>query len=497
MGIVKRQSFKAAVVNYTGTLLGIFTIFFLFPRILTQEQFGVTRLMVAMMAVLMQFPLFAMPNVIIKFYPEISKNRNDEGALLSFANFAVAIGLIAFSFLFFIFKEQVLHYFQAESNLLFVPYYGLVLPLVIFSALYANFETFCWTRLRISVPTFIKELFVRLLTVVVIGLYYFEWITFDVFMILFVSVYGISLIALVIYAAALKYPFHWNLNLTRHTVFKPIRQYVLYIYISVISMMVIAGMDQILVGSMVGLAGLSIYFMGFTIANMIQIPFRSIVQITYPIFAEAWQNKDLEKIKKLNKDSGLNIMFIGCFLFILLWANIHNIIFLLPEKYHVQELMYVILWVGLGKLFDMSTGLNEQIILTSPYYRITLILVLVQAVATILLNYFFIALYGVIGAAIATCLTLFLYNSSKFLFLWFQFRLQPYSWKGLIVLMIAVAVLGVNYFLPVIGSWIIDGVIRTAIVSILFLAPILYFRLSPDVNSFLKSVLRIGITYRR
>jgi O-antigen/teichoic acid export membrane protein len=488
MGIVKRQSFKAAIVNYTGTLLGIFTIFFLFPRIFTQEEFGVTRLLVAMMAVLMQFPLLAMPNTIIKFFPELSKSRREEGALLSFANFSVAMGLIVFSFLFFIFKEQVLRYFQQEANSLFNPYYVLLLPLVIFAALYSNFEAFCMTRLRISVPTFIKELFVRLLTLIVIGLYYFKLISFDVFMYLFVSVYGISLIALIIYAAALKYPFHWNLHLVRHSVFRPIRQYILYVYMSIISIVIIAGMDQILVGSIVGLAGLSIYFLGFTIANMIQIPFRSIIQITYPVFAEAWQQNDLERIKKLNKDSGLNIMFIGCFLFILLWANIYNIIHLLPQKYHVQELVYIVLWVGVGKLFDMSTGLNEQIILTSPYYRITLVLVLVQALATVLLNYFFINIYGVVGAAIATCFTLFLYNLSKFLFLWFQFRLQPYSWKGLIVLLIAGGALVINYFLPSIGSWFTDALIRTSIISIVFLVPVIYFQLTPDLNGFLKKI---------
>src|SRR5438552_82741 len=99
MGIVKRQSFKASVVNYTGTLLGIFINLFLFARIFTLEEFGVTRLLIAMMAALMQFPLFAMPNVILKFFPEVSKNREEEGALLSFANFAVAVGLVIFSFL--------------------------------------------------------------------------------------------------------------------------------------------------------------------------------------------------------------------------------------------------------------------------------------------------------------------------------------------------------------------------------------------------------------
>jgi O-antigen/teichoic acid export membrane protein len=488
MGVVKRQSFKAAIVNYAGTLLGVMTMFFLFPRILTREQFGVTRLLVAMMTVLMQFPLLAMPNTIIKFYPELSKNRRDEGALLSFANFAVAGGLILFSFVFFIFKAQVLHYFRAESNLLFAPYYVLVLPLVIFAALYANFEAFCMTRLRISVPTFIKELLVRLLTVVIVLMYYFSWISFDTFMILFVSVYGISLVALIIYAVALKYPFHWNLHLIKLPVFSSIRPYISYIYISAISIMIIAGMDQVLLGSMKGLSLVATYAIGSFMATMIQIPFRSIVQITYPIFAEAWQQNDLERIKKVNKDSALNILFIGCFLFILLWANIHNIIQLLPEEYH-QDLLYIVLWIGLGKLFDMSTGLNEQIILTSPYYRITLILVLVQAVATILLNYFLIAVYGVVGAAIATCLSLFFYNLSKSLFLWFQFRLQPYSWNGLVVFLIAAATLAANYFIPSIGTWLTDGIIRTAIVSILFLGPVLYFHLSPDVNDFLKKTL--------
>jgi O-antigen/teichoic acid export membrane protein len=256
--------------------------------------------------------------------------------------------------------------------------------------------------------------------------------------------------------------------------------------------MIIASMDSILIGSMVGLAAVAVYAIGSMIATMIQIPFRSIAQITYPVFSEAWKNNDLEKIRKMNKDSGINIMFIGCFLFILLWANIYNIIQLLPEKYHVQELIYVILWIGLGKLFDMSTGLNEQIILTSPYYRITLIFVVVQALSTILLNYFLIGLYGITGAAIATCLSLFLYNSSKFLFLWLKFRLQPYSLKGAIVLLISAAGLTVNYLLPIMGNWFTDAIARTIIISSLFLAPILYFRLSPDVNDFIKKALTLS-----
>ena len=489
MGVVKRQSLKASIVNYAGTMLGIVTTLFLFPRIFTQEQFGVTRMLIAMTAVLYQFPLLAMPNVIIKFLPGLAKDRKAEGEFLAFANFAVGVGIVLFAVFFFVFKQQALHYFNTESNELFQSYYILVLPLVIFQALYYNFEYYCAVRLRISVPAFIRELLIRILTIVVIALYYFKLIDFDTFIRLFAAAYAVSLLAIIIYATALKYPFHWNLSFLRRPLYKEVQQYASYIYISVISLVIIAGIDQVLVGSIVGLAGLSVYFLGFTIANMIQVPYRSISQVTYPVFSEAWQHNDVDKIKRLNKDSSLNIMFIGCFLFLLLWANMDNISALLPEKYRVKELALIIFWVAAGKLFDMSMGMTEQIILTSPWYRITLILVLVQALATIVLDYFLIHMYGVVGAAIATCLTLILYNLSKLLFLWFQFRLQPYSWRGITVLLIAVAALVINYFIPRFGGWFIDAVIRTCIVSALFLSPVLYFRLSPDVNDLLKKAL--------
>jgi hypothetical protein len=47
----------------------------------------------------------------------------------------------------------------------------------------------------------------------------------------------------------------------------------------------------------------------------------------------------------------------------------------------------------------------------------------------------------------------------------------------------------INYFVPAIGNWFIDAIFRTAIISFLFLGPVLYFRLSPDVNELLRKSL--------
>ena len=264
-------------------------------------------------------------------------------------------------------------------------------------------------------------------------------------------------------------------------------------YISSMALAVIGGIDSVMVGSMIGLKYLAIYSLGLTLATMLQIPFRSISLITSPIFSQAWKDNDLKKIREMNTASGLNIMLIGSFLFLLLWCNMPNVVQLLPVKYQVPELLLIVLFLGAGKWFDMITGLNSEIILTSPYYRFTLVNVSVLGISTVALNVIFISRYGVTGAAIATCLTLFLFNLSKLFFLLFKFGMQPFSLKGVWIIGIALLVWYVNTFVPVAGNWLTDGILRTSLISILFLFPVILFKLAPDLNIVLAKMLRFDI----
>ena len=46
MGIVARQSIKGSLANYLGVAIGFFTTFFVVTKCLTQEEIGLTRVLV-------------------------------------------------------------------------------------------------------------------------------------------------------------------------------------------------------------------------------------------------------------------------------------------------------------------------------------------------------------------------------------------------------------------------------------------------------------------
>ncbi len=46
MGVIARQSIKGAMANYLGVAIGFFVSFFVLARYLTQEEIGLTRVMV-------------------------------------------------------------------------------------------------------------------------------------------------------------------------------------------------------------------------------------------------------------------------------------------------------------------------------------------------------------------------------------------------------------------------------------------------------------------
>ncbi|MFY8112281.1 MAG: polysaccharide biosynthesis C-terminal domain-containing protein, partial [Flavobacterium sp.] len=64
----------------------------------------------------------------------------------------------------------------------------------------------------------------------------------------------------------------------------------------------------------------------------------------------------------------------------------------------------------------MILGNNNAIIFNSKYYRMVLFLGVMLALLTFLLNWIFIPLYGIIGSAFATLLSITVYSVDKLLF---------------------------------------------------------------------------------
>ena len=114
-------------------------------------------------------------------------------------------------------------------------------------------------------------------------------------------------------------------------------------------------------------------------------------------------------------------------------------------------------------------------------------------------NYFFIRTLdmGMNGAAIATMITLVLYNIFRLLFVYGLFHIHPFSvsvFKGIIL---GLAILFLLEWIPVISRPILDLAVRGSLLSLLFWIPILYTRTEPELNKAINKYLSMArIRYR-
>jgi O-antigen/teichoic acid export membrane protein len=150
--------------------------------------------------------------------------------------------------------------------------------------------------------------------------------------------------------------------------------------------------------------------------------------------------------------------------------------------------------MGIAKLIDLGTGANSQILTTSNYWRVDFTTNVIYTIIALPLNYFLIARFGLIGAAYATLISMIVYNSMRFGFLWFKFGLQPFTFKNLLAVLIAILCTVIVYFIPRSPSVIVDGIIRSLSFIILFLPAIYFAKISEEINGIIKNTLqKIGL----
>lgn len=108
-------------------------------------------------------------------------------------------------------------------------------------------------------------------------------------------------------------------------------------------------------------------------------------------------------------------------------------------------------------------------------------LIILFAVA-IINNYIFIPRYGIEGAALATALSAFIFNTMKYFFIWKSFRLQPLTVHTLLTAAVIATVWCGVYFIPHLKNAVADIIYRSAIITILYLSGIYFLKIAPEFH---------------
>jgi len=488
MGIVIKQSAISTALTYLGVVIGYINILILFPKYMSPEEVGLARLIQDGAMLLVPFAQLGIGQLTLRYFPEHhSKPQYKELVGLVFSLLIVALTL--FTVLFLVFESPISAYFNERAPEVSL-YLNYILALVFILAIYHVLVAFSQSSLNIVLPNFLKEILLRGFTLIGIILFARQIISFNQFISLLIGAYFINLVVLVIYLG-LKGLLKMSIGLSYFdsSMIKKMLTYSLFTFLGASSILIIGKVDSLMVTGMLGLTELGIYSTAFYIAVLIELPKRAVAQISMPLISRSLKANNIQEVADIYRKSAINNLIIGLLIFIGLWVNLDNIFMLIPRSEVYSMGAMVVLIIGSGKLIDMAAGLNGEILVMSKYYRVNVYLIVGLAAITIIANYLFIPIYGMNGAAIGSALSLILFNLSKYVFLYFKMKLQPFSIKTVKVILIGGGVLFIGLILPQVANIYLDIIYRSAAVIIVYAIANFYLQTSDEINNLLKRFL--------
>ena len=482
MGIIIRQSIKGTIVTYIGAFIGFLTTFFILTKFLTPEEIGLTRVLFEAASLLSSFALLGVSSSAIRFFPYFKSEDGKNNGFFFYLLLLPFIGSIVFIFLYYFLREPITDLFIKNSEL-FVYYFDWVPPFMIFLLYWAVFEVYSILLMRIAVPKLIREIILRLLLVVAYLLYAFDVLDMNGFVACYISVYAISMMLAFLYVSKIgSISLKHNYSFISTDLRKQICSYTMVWMIGALGSNIVSRLDLFMVGSQLGLDYAGIYSIAFYMVAVIEIPSRSIATISSPIASSALKDGDIHAVTQLYRKVSLHQLMVGGFVFLLIWINIDNIFALIPNGEVYSQGKWVVFFLALGKLIEVTLNFGNNLISYSRYYYWGLYFTFFITGIAISLNNWLIPMLGVTGAGVATTLTCLISFSAQQWLVQVKIKTNPISLKLVKLIGLFILVFGVNMLLPKYHVVIIDGIYRTVIVSLCLCSLIYMLNISEEVN---------------
>ncbi len=495
MSNIRRQSIISSVIVYAGFALGFLNTY-LFAREggFAREDYGMTGVFIAIANVMYSLSSVGMQAYILKFYPyyrtQLREKENDMitwALLTSLVGFALVVcgGLI--------FKGWVLKQYAVNSPKL-VQYYFWLFPFGLGLTYFSLLEAYAWHFQKSVLTNFLREVLFRLFTTLLIVLTFAGIIrSFDLFIKLFACSYLVLAVILAFFLFR-NGKLHFNMKVSKVTrrFYRKIRTLALFIWSANFTLTLSQVFDSLVIALVMkdGLAYAAIYTLAQNIASLIQAPQRGIITASIASVSQAWKEKDLPRIGRIYHRSSINQIIFSMGMFTLIWMNFTDGVFTFHLQKEFLAARQVFLFIGLMRIVDMGTGVNSQIIATSTYWRFDFLTGVVLILITLPLNYLLTKQIGVIGPAIANLVSMVIYNTIRYVFLFRKFKLQPFTIESVYPFLLAVA--GYLFCNWLFGNQI--GLVWIFLRSILFIAiylpGILLLKVSPDIIPVARTILK-------
>jgi O-antigen/teichoic acid export membrane protein len=487
MGIIKRQGIKNSIVNYLGVVLGALSVIFIYPLI-DPKDIGIVQFVISTAVLLTPFTGWGLSLASVNFFLEVKDKTQKHSGFLFTLLLLTLISTTGVLLLIFLFKTPISNIF-GDNKKTFLDTFPFIMAFTFCVTFSTLLQSYIINHGRIVVPSIFNNILFKIAQPILVLLFAFHYISFKSIFVGLTLTYIVAVLGQILYLFHLGEGFFWlNFTLFRDRNFiKKLLKYANFVVFVGLGGVLANRLDQIIIPPLLGFSSVAIFSLGFFISEAIDVPRKALSSIASPLISESMKNKNYVHIKEMYQKTALLQLLIGVYLLAGVWACADALFDLMPNNNELYRSgKYVILFLGIARLVDMATGVNSEIITYSEHYRFNLISLVGMAVLNIAFNFLFIAPWGlnlgIVGSALATLVTMLMYNAWKMVFIYKKINIHPLQYPMLWVVFMGVGAWFLAWLTPSVPTPILAIFIKGSIVTLVYWVCIVYFKISDDVQ---------------
>lgn len=477
--IVQKQSIYTTILSYSGVLLGFIGNALIMPKVFSTEEIGFLRVILAIIGVFSGIFSLGIGQLVFRTYHDyVKESKYFNKYFTLFFGIAIIGGLLSFPFYYYyfdIFFED--KSFEDNTNIaLFSTVYMLIFSRII----YIYLEVVLKMKMNISLTSFLQNIVIKGAPIILLGLYYFQVITYSNYIYIYLSLF---LFLPVILFIKLKKDHEVNLA-------KPLKitsenragflKLSTFGLLNTVAASVFLYLDTLMINDYLTKSEVGVYTVLYLFGQVINIPSKALKAISGVLIVKNIKDDNWSKVKSINKNGTQFLMVLSSLIFLCIYCNNDFIIFYMGPEYEMGR--YVILFIGLAQLFEVFFGFNSEIISATNKYWVHLPFTLLMITLGIISNIIFIPLYGVNGAALATFLSLFFIYGVRSVYTFYRFKISLFDQNILICLIITATLSIISYYLPNLDNFYVDLIVRTFAVVLIYIPLVVSLNISKEFN---------------
>ncbi len=492
MGVIKKQTFQSSILIYAGTLIGFLTTGLMMPNLLTKSEIGTLRLLQSYSSLFMSLGILGFSTITIRFLPRFyDKIRQHYNGFLGISLIVGVVGSIIACSIIFGIKPMMIEN-NLEKSPQFAQYFILIIPLTIFQIFYILLDSYNNALFHSSFGVFLRDFVQRILILIGLALILMHFIEFDQYIYYFIAVLCFPTILMLLHIVWHKnFDININFRFLRKPLISSMASVGVFGILNSFGSIAVIQIDTIMLNMYVNSAVVGIYAITFYFGTLVLIPMKALNKIAPTLIARAYKEKDLETVQDVYNKSTANLFLIGTLILLGLMVNLENVFHIIPKTF--EEGKYVIVLIGFANLLKMSGGSNDSVIMYSRYFKMTTLFLVFHIILLVILNLIFIPTIGMIGAALASMLAIFIHNLIKFVFIKIKFGFNPYNAQFLLVVSLSIVIYFIVSVLPDLDNYIVEILVDSIITSLLFYIILRFVPIASEMRELIHQIFERAI----